>query len=306
MVAIQNFKEAHTKLSVHFPGLAVQGEDDNASTIHLYHAQNSVCSQKVRAVLFATGQSFTSHELNIFKGETYDPQYVRLRMMACLASGLPLATDHSGSTSASDAGCDACVVPMIALPMTEEVLIDSKNICIELDRRNHKAPSSLIPDALADNIRAEMSIVDNLPIFQLAVATGKMGPVDNSIALSKVRRCEALLAENGDDDLLRNAYSAKLAKEQAAANRLFHAGSLDQASQLTSEALRDLNTKLEEFDASYLFGSSISMADLFWGVGLVRMNEFGLSSIWSGGKLAALEAYYQRISQLPAVVKAFE
>ena len=47
----------------------------------LYHAANSICSQKVRVVLAQLQLSYSSHALNIFAGETYLPSYVRLRLL---------------------------------------------------------------------------------------------------------------------------------------------------------------------------------------------------------------------------------
>lgn len=136
-----------------FPGDEILLRSTKAADIHLFGAPNSICSQKVRAVLFETGQSFVSHTLDIFKGDTYDPDYVRLRLIGCRSAGLPLATDHPGSTSATMIGCDACVVPTVVYASLGDVIVDSKNICIELDRRNSAAPGALMPSEHADAIQ---------------------------------------------------------------------------------------------------------------------------------------------------------
>lgn len=306
MVAIRNFDEFHRTVNAHFPGKAMQARDDRPPTIHLYHAPNSICSQKVRAVLLFTGQAFVSHELDLSKGETYDPDYVRLRLLGCRAAGLPLANDHPGTTSATATGCDACVVPTVVATDSNEVLVDSKNICIALDRRNPAAPSALMPENLRDSIETEISIVDNLPNYQLGVSAGRPGAAapGNSLAVSKVRRCDALISDNANDEALCTAYAAKRAKEQIAADRLFDAAAIDRARHSIDEALRELDRRLQKSDGPCLFGSSPTMADLFWSVELIRIDDLGMSALWSNGKLPALDAYYQRMSQLPAVLDA--
>ena len=44
----------------------------------LYHAANSVCSQKVRLVLAETGLDWESRELNLADGDQFDPEYMKL------------------------------------------------------------------------------------------------------------------------------------------------------------------------------------------------------------------------------------
>ena len=53
----------------------------------LFHAPNSICSQKVRVVLAHHGFPYRARALSLFAGDTYRPGYVRLRMMGCGALG---------------------------------------------------------------------------------------------------------------------------------------------------------------------------------------------------------------------------
>ena len=68
-----NVSQLNDAAAAAFPGTPTLTGNGAMTGLHLYHAQNSICSQKVRAVLAATSQPYTSHLLNIFKGETYDP-----------------------------------------------------------------------------------------------------------------------------------------------------------------------------------------------------------------------------------------
>ena len=44
----------------------------------LYHFNNSVCSEKVRMVLFEKGVDWESREVDLFKSEQFDPEYLKL------------------------------------------------------------------------------------------------------------------------------------------------------------------------------------------------------------------------------------
>lgn len=309
MVGIPRFDTLNNAVSARFPGKTIDtGADEPQSAgIHLYHAPNSICSQKVRAVLFATNQPFVSHQIDIFKGETYDPHYVRLRVAACEASGHRLADDHPGTTSVASTGCDSCVVPTVVIPQSQDVLIDSKNICIKLAQRQQGAAPTLLPSALTADIDQELAIVDDLPNYQmLAVTTGKAhtGGADNSFALSKVRRCDDLMAKYPDDAELRRGYSAKRAKEQSAADRLFDDEAMTRGRKAIGAALRDLDDRLRRRASPFLFGATPTMADLFWGVELIRLIDLGGLNQWTGGHTQVLDDYSGRTSEYPAVFRA--
>ncbi len=301
------FDALNNSLAARFPGSRVEGQGGGTRQLHLYHAPNSICSQKVRAVLAQTQQAYVSHLLNIFEGESYDPAYVRLRLSGCVAAGLPLVRQHLGTTSVSSGGCDACVVPTLVVANAAEVVVDSRRICIELDRTNPGAAGSLMPSHLRARIEEEMSIVDELPNYQiLAIGVGKVAPtgLKNGFAVGKVARCDALLAAHAGDAALCEAYSAKRSKEQMAADRLFGANAMERAHVAMAKALRDLEARLAVSDGGYLLGDSITMGDLFWGVELIRFDDLGLSVLWKEGRLPHVANYFGKLCALPSIVRA--
>lgn len=279
----------------HFPGAAVGAAGD----LHVFHAPNSICSQKVRAVLAHHGLPHWSHLLDIFAGDTYAPDYVRARHAGCLAAGLSLAAQHLGTTSVASSGCDACVVPTVIDAAAGQVLVDSLRICLDLDAR---AGGGLMPEALRPAIMAELSIVDELPNYQnLAVRVVPDAAPRNAFALSKVRRCDDLLARHGDDAVLRAAYEAKRAKEQSAAEQLFNEPALAGARMAVREALAGLEERLASLDGPWLFGAEPTMADLFWGAELIRAEDVGQAGYWQNGRLPRVAAWYGRLCELPAL-----
>ena len=287
-------------------------EQTESPRFMLYHAANSICSQKVRVVLAQLGMSYTSHTLNIFAGHTYLPDYVRLRLMGCERSGLPLVAAHTGSTATSTGGCDPAVVPTLVDRQTDEVIVDSKGICLYLDAL---VPESrrLRPTALAAAIDAELDIVDHLPNYQMLVGRpvgtdsrpAKL-QANNGVAfsMSKVKRCEDYLAEFADDRALANAYRAKRSKELNAAQSLFSHEAMRNAYGKADAACTVLNDKLTAGKSTWLTGDAVTLADLFWAVELLRMKNLGAATFWEGGKLPAVAKLVDAAERLESVRSA--
>lgn len=277
----------------------------------LFHAANSVCSQKVRAVLAHHRLPYVEHTLNLFLGQTYLPGYVRMRMIGCDSFGGALVSHHSGSTSASAGGCDGAVVPTLVDWSGGTVLVDSWRICAHLDEQVPEL-AKLIPASLAEDIEDQLRIVDNLPNYQMLMGRTPRGSEDKAVtggvagqfSQRKVAWCDQYLHEHGDDPALRAAYTAKRAKELSAAEELFSAEAMAEAYGRAGKALHDLGQLLGRGRQDWLIGSSVTMADLFWGIALLRMNNLGLASMWDAGKLPHVERYQAATEALPALREA--
>jgi glutathione S-transferase len=292
-----------------FPGKVIALSEQAKPALHLFHAANSICSQKIRVVLAAMQQPYTSHQLNIFRGETYDPNYVRLRSLGCDALGLPLADHHSGSTAVTSAGCDACVVPTVVDSNSNEILIDSQNICLTLVDRNADFRDELFPVACQESILQELSVIDEFPNYQVLASsidkkTGTTDPSKNGFAIGKVQRCNDLIEQFADDQILVRAYRAKRDKEQSAANNLFDKKSMDQARATIVTTLENLNQRLQNAETAFLFTDNPTLADLFWGLELMRIDDLGMNSLWADITSSPLRKYYQRLCALPCLDEA--
>jgi 2,5-dichlorohydroquinone reductive dechlorinase len=301
----------HQALQRRFPGVPVDvasGLEKPAHMYHLYHAPASICSQKVRAVLAQTGQSYISHQFDIPQGDSYEPEYVRIRLRGCQEAGIPLSRAHLGSTSATRTGCDACVVPTLVTGDEKEVLVDSVRICLEIDRRNEAAPEALRPADLAMEIDEQLSIVDDISNYQflpvVVAAAGASGKANSAFASAKVARCERLLAEHAGDAELILAYSAKRDKERVAAESLFDDEALQKAECNIVVSLQNLETKLAGNKGRYIFGDRVTLADLFWGVELVRLHDTGFDRYWVDGKMPFVARYHDNLCKEAAIAHA--
>jgi len=278
----------------------------------LYHAANSICSQKVRVVLAQLQLSYSSHTLNIFAGETYLPGYVRLRLLGCERGGFPLVMTHTGSTSTAAGGCDPAVVPTLVDRQADEVIVDSKQICLYLDSIV-SASQRLRPMSLQRVIDAELDIVDNLPNYQMLVGQ----PIGTdarpeklkanhgvSFSMSKVRRCDQYLVEFAGDQALVGAYQAKRSKELIAAERLFSREAMESAYSRAREACAALDNKLETSSSTWLTGNSVTLADLFWAVELLRMKNLGAAYLWEQNRLPSVQRFVAAAEGLESVRSA--
>jgi 2,5-dichlorohydroquinone reductive dechlorinase len=293
-------------------GQTVGAAADEQPRFALFHAANSICSQKVRVVLAQHQIGYTSNSLNIFAGQTYLPSYVRMRMIGCERIGLPLVAAHSGSTSTSFGGCDPAVVPTLVDLQTDQVIVDSKLICLYLDATVPES-RSLRPKALQKAIDAELDIVDNLPNYQML--TGRVAGADRrpqhlqnntgaDFSLRKVERCERYIAEFAADPKLVRAYQAKRSKELDAAGRLYTPEAMELAYAKATAACGQLNSRLESRNSSWLFSNSVTMADLFWAVELLRMQNLGAGHLWEQGRLPAVAKFVAAAAGLESIQSA--
>jgi 2,5-dichlorohydroquinone reductive dechlorinase len=215
---------------------------------------------------------------------------------------------HSGSTSAAAGGCDGVVVPTLIDWQTGEVIVDSKRICLHLDAQMPEA-ARLRPRSLADAIDAELSIVDNLPNYQMLMGRRPSASEDaatksgtgGSFSQRKVAWCDHYLQEHTDEAALVQAYTAKRAKELSAATELFTPEAMQAAYDRAAAALKEFERKLEQGNGRWLFGETVTMADLFWSIELLRMKNTGVATYWEEGRLPHVEQFAAAGEALRAV-----
>jgi hypothetical protein len=132
--------------------ITIVGDDANPR-FELFHAASSLCSQKVRTVLFEKKLAYRSNDMIILSSmgadgvvpaEHYHPPYVRLRLIAGREMGRDLVTGYSGRTSVDTEGFDPCVVPLLVDYEAGRVIADSKRICCYLDAVSRE-PIQLLP-----------------------------------------------------------------------------------------------------------------------------------------------------------------
>ncbi|GAA4351888.1 hypothetical protein GCM10023165_40460 [Variovorax defluvii] len=297
---------------------AIVGDRD-APRFELFHAASSLCSQKVRTVLAEKRLPYRSNDMlilssmgpaGVIPAEHYSPAYVRLRMIAGRATGRDYVSGYSGRTSVETEGFDPCVVPLLVDHEAGLVLADSRQICAYLDAVSRQ-PLQLVPDepAARAEVMRQVGIVDRIPNGALLygfhpdadLRPGELKRVMASVYEHKIMSLEQLIAANADAPDLVEAYRAKIAKESGG-RRVRHDAAFQRAAReevggLLQELERDLAAKA----FSCLHGHPFSLADVLWGVNLVRLNYLGLSSMWRG--LALVGRYFETLVQRPSLCR---
>lgn len=275
----------------------------------LFHSAKSICAQKVRVVLAHHNIPYVGHEINPLAGQNFLPSYVRLRILGCARIGAPLAKTYNGNTSLTTQGCDPCVVPTLIDWTNHEVIVDSKRICLYLDEPII-GPLKLRPVAISDDIDEELSYVDNFPNVQMLMAKSpdgkdtagtKLGVHGVSFSRSRIEYAQQYLSKFPDDPALVEAYSAKIAKETQGAKQVFSTEAVNEAYEHAKAACRRLEDKLAHCGSTWLFGESVTMADIFWGVELLRLKNLGTASFWEDGSLPHVAQYVIAAEALPSI-----
>jgi 2,5-dichlorohydroquinone reductive dechlorinase len=285
---------------------------DGGPRFELFHATKSICAQKVRAVLAHHDLPYLERTMNPLTGENFLPSYVHLRVLGCARIGAPLAETHNGSTSVTSAGCDACVVPTLIDWGTNEVIVDSKRICLYLDELVSDE-QKLRPKALAADVDQELALVDDFPNIQMLLgkppkgtntAIANTGITGAGFSMSRIEFCKRYLSEFPDDPILVKAYSAKISKERYAAEHLFSDAAVKDAYEHAESACVLLEHKLAQRGSVWLFGDRVTMADIFWGAELTRVKNLGTANFWENGRLPNLAKYVSAAEALASLRSA--
>ena len=269
------------------------GSPEASPRFEVYHSAPSLCSFKVRAVLFERGIPFRSHDLNIMpmRGgtpENYRPEYVRMRLQG--APNARLVDGYTGASSVTTEGFDPCVVPTLVDHEKQAVVVDSANICEYLDREWSQG-ERLTPDAIADQVRTQVDLVDRAP--HVAALYGAHPDGDNrpaglrknikDVHGKKIAAVEAMMAEAGDDVELHTAYRAKITKESSADRFVYDADSMRAAHRAMDEHVGSLEAQLESHGESWVLGGAYTLADIMWTNSLYRLKWLGMGQLWGQG-----------------------
>ncbi|WP_218583987.1 glutathione S-transferase family protein [Pseudomonas akapageensis] len=298
--------------------ITLVGDDPNPR-FELFHAASSLCSQKVRTVLFEKGLAYRSNDMiilcamgvdGIIPAEHYSPAYVRLRLIAGRELNQDFVTRYSGRTSVESEGFDPCVVPLLIDYEAGRVIVDSKRICCYLDAVSREPVQLLCdePQARAEVMR-QVEIVDRIPNGALLYGFHPdadrrpdiLKSVMETVYECKIMALEALAAANADDPALVAAYRAKIVKESGGKQVRHDADFQRAARQHTRDLLAELEHTLAAQSLPRPDGNGFSLGDVVWGVNLVRLAYLGLASLWD--ELPNVARYVDALVQRPSLRK---
>lgn len=279
----------------------------------LFHFGFSICSHKVRAVLSELNLSYGSNQ---FAGpteyENYTPEYVRLRLQSDAAKNATFVSDYSGASSVEGDGFDPLVVPTLVDTSAAKVLADSKLICLYL-AENYNDQIDLVPSELENDIIQQMDIVDRTPHVALLYGSdpdGDTRPAEIQSRMPGIHQIkfdtiERHMANVQGEQELTKAYIAKLAKEKAAEKFVLDGADMRKAVLLTESLVDDLEQTLAASRGPWIFGDQFTLADLAWGISLIRLDYLGNDRFWSGKtQRPNVKEYHERLARRPSLVTA--
>lgn len=278
----------------------------------LYHFALSVCSHKVRTILFEKAAPFVSHDIHILPPamENYHPDYVRLRMLG--AKGREMVNGYTGRSSATTEGFDPCVVPTLVDHEVGRVIVDSRMIGEHIDRE-WQGGTELCPARLKRDIDREIAIVDGTPHVAVLYGAHPAGdfrpamlqknmPGAHDYKIMKLMEGRSLAVGHPH---LTAAYDAKIRKEAAAKVYVASPDLMRSATEEIISLIGDLEQRLSD-DRAWVCGDAFTMADIHWAVSLFRLQWLGMDFAWKGGhalndiERPKVAAYARRLFKRPS------
>lgn len=233
--------------------------------LRLYNAAHSTCSQKVRICLAEKDLAFEDIKLDLGKNKDHlKPEY--------------LAINPNG------------VVP--TLVDDGAVIIDSSVICEYLDE---KYPTiRLTPDDIVERarMRAWMRYFEEVPTAAVRVPSFNMGFLPRFEGLSNAEFEE----EQADIRPIRKHFYRRMGLHG------FRSEDVDASLEQLSRTCARMNAALDA--GPWLLGRQYTLADIIVAPLIDRMNDLGLSGIWTG-TYDRVTDWYARMRARPAFQKTF-
>lgn len=274
--------------------------------IDLFHFGFSICSHKVRSVLAELKLDYGSNQ---FAGpiayENYAPEYVRLRLQSDSARNSDFVSGYTGGSAVETEGFDPLVVPTLVDNRRGKVVADSKLICLYL-ARNYRDSMDLLPADLEDQIIEQIDIVDRTPHVAMLYGANPAGdtrPEDIQTRMPGIHQIkfdtiQKHMASVSDEPDLIAAYEAKIQKEEAAASFVISDSSMEDAIALAQSLIAGLEEKLSSTNGPWMFGDRFTLADLVWGISLIRLEYLGNDTFWKGKpERPRVKEYYERLAK---------
>jgi len=232
-------------------------------TLELYHAPQSTCSQKVRIALAEKNLDWVDHRVNLAKNEQLRPEYLKLN-----PNGVVPTLVHDGN-----------------------VIIDSSVILEYLDDVFPTPRLSPVDPVRRAHMRAWMRFLEEVPTVAIRVPSFHLALATRFNALDEGEFCKT----EADVRPLRKNFYRRMGPKGFSDEDV--AASLDELQRTVDR----METALEK--GPWLLGADYTLADIIVTPSIDRMNDLGLSAIWS--KRPRVTAWYARMQARPAFKQAY-
>ena len=239
--------------------------------LELYHHGSSVCAAKVRFALAEKGvEPDAMHYIDILNGEQFAPAYLKINPKA--------------------------VVP--SLVHDENIINESTVICAYVNDA-FDGPSLVPEDPLA---RARLRIWEKAVDEQLHPACGELTFVcchRHIVMRMGEEKLKAFLSSTPDESVT----STWKARKQEIVRLGFQAPWIEATIRMYDDYLHKMEAALKEY--TWLAGDSFSLADIALTPYVNRVDMLSMSGMWTGGRLPAVEDWFDRIRAMESFKPTF-
>lgn len=230
-------------------------------TLELFHASESLCSQKVKLVLAEKNLEWKSHLLNLLTFENLQPNYIQLN-------------------------------PKVVVPTLIDdgrVITDSATIIKYLDRQFPNPKLTPAEPKLQEKMNNWIDLQDRFPMRELMY--GNYRGIEGIILRRSVRVKEKLLPQLIQTyPEFRQQYSAKLKDVREWNSTINNKQEIAEIDAKIKPILDRLEEQLSQ--TPWLCGDTYSLADTVWTVVLKRLNELKYDLLWENNTRPALKLYF--------------
>jgi len=227
------------------------------TTLVLYNAPQSTCSQRVRFVLHAKGLPFEERKLDLFAGDQLKPEYLAIN-----PNGVVPSLVHDG-----------------------RVVIDSSVIMEYLDEV-FPAPDRLVPDDAVERarMRALMRFIDEVPAAAIRVPSYNLAFLPTYQAMS-----EAEFRALAESKPLRKEFLLTMGRTG------FSDAEMRSSMERLAKSVRRMDDAIRASGGPFMLGR-LTLADIAIMPVIVRLEDINLTSMWDthpavGRWLAAIQAH---------------
>jgi glutathione S-transferase len=213
------------------------------TTIELYNAPQSTCSQRVRFVLNAKGLAFEEHRLDLFSGEQLKPDY--------------LALNPNG------------VVPTI---VDDGAVVTDSSVIMEYLEEVYPQGRSFVPGdpVKRARMRSMMRFIDEVPAAAIRIPSYNLAFLPHFRAMSE----EAFQAL-ADSKPLRREFLLKMGRTG------FPEAEMDEAIRRLARTVERMDRDIADSGGPFLLGKDPSLADISVMPTIVRMDDIRLAHMWN-------------------------
>ena len=239
--------------------------EDAVTTLTLYNAPQSTCSQRVRFVLQAKGLAFEERLLDLMAGDQMKPEYLALN-----PNGVVPTLVHDGA-----------------------VVTDSTVICEYLEEVFPQGERFTPQDPVARaKMRTLMRFIDEVPAAAVRVPTYNLAFLPNFQAMSE----EKFLAV-ANSKPLRREFLLKMGRTG------FPQSEMDEALERLRRTVVRMDAEIARSGGPFLMGRAITLADIALMPAMVRMDDVGLGTTWDAHP--AVAAWLAAVRAHPAYAKTY-